>query len=200
MIKRTVREDVTLEICIENLPSKNEEKLTPKMVRRLLGIDNKEIADLCRQISLIPKKDAKGQTYFSKDDVDVLKKIKSLHDESISKIKQDNVVNYMARTQQRNYEPVAVQTQTNAVATNELLASFASLEKKMMARISKVIDEKLDGMDEVVVELIRCKTENESLRQKINDLNKELYDVKNEANSYKALGFNLFVKQNKNSF
>ena len=74
------------------------------------------------------------------------------------------------------------------------------MEKKMMAKISKVIDEKLDGMDEVVVELIRCKTENESLRQKINDLNKELYDVKNEANSFKALGFNLFVKQNKSSF
>ena len=55
------------------------------------------------------------------------------------------------------------------------------------------------GMDEVVVELVRCKTENETLRYKMNELNKELYYLKNELNSYKNLGFGLYVKKNKNS-
>ena len=46
-------------------------------------------------------------------------------------------------------------------------------------------------MDDVVVELIRCKTDNETLKQKIVDLNKEVYQLKNELNSYRpvALGF-----------
>ena len=69
------------------------------------------------------------------------------------------------------------------------------MEEKLIDKISKVIDEKLDGMDEVVVELIRCKTENETLRQKINELNKQVYSMKNQVSSFKPLGLNLFIKQ-----
>ena len=61
--------------------------------------------------------------------------------------------------------------------------------------IAKVIDEKLEGMDDVVVELIRCKTDNETLKQKIVDLNKEVYQLKNELNSYKSVGFGLYKKK-----
>ena len=71
------------------------------------------------------------------------------------------------------------------------------MENNLSDRIAKVIDEKLEGMDEVVVELIRCKTDNETLRQKIIDLNKEIYQLKNDVNSYKSIGMGLYVKQNK---
>ena len=54
-----------------------------------------------------------------------------------------------------------------------ILNSLKEMENKLSNRIAKVIDEKLEGMDEVVVELIRCKTDNETLRQKIIDLNKK---------------------------
>ena len=69
--------------------------------------------------------------------------------------------------------------------------SMASCTTNCLAPVAKVIDEKLEGMDDVVVELIRCKTDNETLKQKIVDLNKEVYQLKNELNSYKpvALGF-----------
>ena len=65
----------------------------------------------------------------------------------------------------------------------------------MSDKIAKVIDEKLEGMDEVVVELIRCKTDNETLRQKIVDLNKEIYHLKNKLNCYKSVGLGLYVKK-----
>ena len=65
----------------------------------------------------------------------------------------------------------------------------------MSDKIGKVIDEKLEGMDEVVVELIRCKTDNETLRQKIIDLNKEIYQLKNEVTCYKSVGFGLYKKK-----
>ena len=57
----------------------------------------------------------------------------------------------------------------------------------------------LDGMDEVVVELVRCKTENETLRYKMNELNKELYNIKNELSKYHSLGLGLYVKKNNDS-
>ena len=50
-------------------------------------------------------------------------------------------------------------------------------------------------MDDVVVELIRCKTDNETLKQKIVDLNKEVYQLKNELNSYKSVGFGFYKKK-----
>ena len=79
----------------------------------------------------------------------------------------------------------------NSAAVRSILTTLQDLEVKLSNKIAKVIDEKLEGMDDVVVELIRCKTDNETLKQKIVDLNKEVYQLKNELNSYKpvALGF-----------
>ena len=80
---------------------------------------------------------------------------------------------------------------SGSAAVSSILASLQSLETKLSDKIAKGIDEKLEGMDDVVVELIRCKTDNETLKQKIVDLNKEVYQLKNEINSYRpvALGF-----------
>ena len=49
-------------------------------------------------------------------------------------------------------------------------------------------------MDEIVVELIRCKTENEKLRQKVDDLTKENYRIKATASTYRPIAFGLYVK------
>ncbi len=179
-----------METCIEKLPAQNGEKLTPKMVRRMLGIDNKEIADLCRQISLIPKKDVKGQTYFSKEDVEVLKRIKTLHNNSLAKSDVSKIVNYPVTS--RKSETIM---HNLSKESDSLAVTLNSIENKLVSKISQVIDEKLDGMDEVVVELIRCKTENESLRQKINELNKEVFELKNDNSSFKSIGLNLYIKK-----
>ena len=74
------------------------------------------------------------------------------------------------------------------------------MEENVTQSVSRVIDEKLDGMDEVVVELIRCKTENENLRQKLNQLNKENYNLKNMLNNFKSIGLGLFIKKKNDDF
>ena len=70
-----------------------------------------------------------------------------------------------------------------------------NITDKISDIIQKKLDEKLDGMDEVVVELVRCKTENETLRYKMNELNKEVYNLKNELSRFKALGLGFYVKK-----
>ena len=75
------------------------------------------------------------------------------------------------------------------------MTKLESIENNITSSVAKTIDEKLEGMDEVVVELISCKTENERLRQKINELNKENYQLKNTINSYKPLALGLYVKR-----
>ena len=155
--------------------------LSPQEVRSILKTDNKEIVELCKRASILPRKNSKGQTYFSYEEVKNLRKIQ-------------------AQVRGVVTDPVAVRTpamvsssaaQSNSAAVRSILTTLQELEVKLSNKIAKVIDEKLEGMDDVVVELIRCKTDNETLKQKIVDLNKEVYQLKNELNSYKpvALGF-----------
>ncbi len=51
--------------------------LLPNDVRKLLNVDNKEIVELCKKTSVTPKKDHKGQIYFSIDEVKKLRNAKS---------------------------------------------------------------------------------------------------------------------------
>ena len=143
--------------------------LSPQEVRDILNTDNKEIVELCKRASILPKKNDKGQTYFSYDEV---KHLRSLQQKKL---------------------PAAAPSNASAVAS--ILTSIKSMESSLSDKIAKVIDEKLEGMDEVVVELIRCKTDNETLKQKIIDLNKEIYQLKNDLNSYKPIGLGLYRKK-----
>ena len=43
----------------------SDKVLLPNDVRRLLNVDNREIVELCKKTSVNPKKDSKGQIYFS---------------------------------------------------------------------------------------------------------------------------------------
>lgn len=157
--------------------------LSPQEVRNILKADNKEIVELCKRASILPKKDKRGQTYFSYDEVKNLRKVQS----------QKNVVtNPLAKV---GVSARSAAKQPSAVMN--ILSSLKDMETKLSDRISKIIDEKLEGMDEVVVELIRCKTDNETLRQKIIDLNKEIYQLKNDVHSYKPVGLGFYKKKEK---
>ena len=152
-----------------------EKILSPQEVRAILNTANKEIVELCKRASIMPRKNSKGHTYFSYDEVKNLRKVQA----------QKKVTN-----------PIVTSVQKQPTAIQNILTSLKEMENNLSDRIAKVIDEKLEGMDEVVVELIRCKTDNETLRQKIVDLNKELYQLKNELNTYKPVAMGFYVKKN----
>lgn len=158
----------------------NERTLTPQEVRTILKTDNKEIVELCKKASIRPRKNEKGYTYFSYDEVKNLRKVQAQ-------------VNGVTNPISSKSSALAVSSSNPAVKS--ILTSLQELENKLGERIAKVIDEKLEGMDDVVVELIRCKTDNETLKQKIVDLNKEIYQLKNELNSYKPVGLGFYKKK-----
>lgn len=162
----------------------NERTLTPQEVRTILKADNKEIVDLCKKAAIRPRKNAMGHTYFSYDEVKNLRKIQA----QVNGVVTNPV---LSRTPVMAGGSSSTAVTNNSAAVRSILTTLQDLEVKLSNKIAKVIDEKLEGMDDVVVELIRCKTDNETLKQKIVDLNKEVYQLKNELNSYKpvALGF-----------
>ncbi len=158
--------------------------LLPNDVRRLLNVDNREIVELCKKTSVSPKKNKLGQIYFSIDEVKRLKSAKSsmLTGNGIRKMTKEETL------------PVMTKPNSQAVV-NGLLDTLNRMENNITTSMTKLIDEKLEGMDDVVVELIRCKTDNETLKQKIVDLNKEVYQLKNELNSYKPVGLGFYKKK-----
>ena len=140
-----------MEISIEKTDG-NSNRLTPSEVRSILGVDNNSILELCKLGNILPKKNSKGNTYFSKDEVSVLQKLQALHNQSSSS--------------SITKAPIACPTKTASedkiaqFAIENMVSSLNVMQDNLTKKLSKILDEKLDGMDEVIVELIRCKTEN----------------------------------------
>ena len=158
----------------------NQDKiLLPNDVRKLLNVDNKEIVELCKKTSVNPKKNSKGQIYFSVDEVRKLKNAKS------SMNNEKTALSLVSKPQSQ-------------MVVNNLLETLSNMENNITESMSKLIDEKLEGMDDVVLELVRCKTENENLKNKVNELNKENFKLKNILNSFKPLMCGFYVKEENN--
>ena len=158
--------------------------LLPNDVRKLLNADNKEIVELCKKTSVTPKKNKLGQVYFSIDEV---KKLKSAKSSLIA----GNGIKKMNKN-----ENLPVMTKPNSQAVvNGLLETLNRMENSITSSMTKVIDEKLEGMDDVVLELVRCKTENENLKNKVNELNKENFKLKNILSSFKPLFAGFYIKK-----
>lgn len=163
------------------LMNANPEKiLLPNDVRKLLNVDNKEIVELCKKTSVNPKKDSKGQIYFSVDEVRKLKNAKS---------------SVVAEMNEKKSALSLVSKPNSQAVVNNLLDTLNKMESNITTSMTKLIDEKLEGMDDVVLELVRCKTENENLKNKVNELNKENFKLKNILNSFKPLMCGFYIKK-----
>ena len=155
----------------------NENILSPQDVRKILESDNMEIVKLCKKADITPRKTDDGKTYFSLDDVRALKQAKD---------SSSNV-------------PATMSKNASQLVVDSLLKTLQRMENNITDSVSKILDERLEGMDEVVVELIRCKTENENLKNQIEELTKENYSLKKENASYRPFMLGLYTKDQINN-
>ena len=159
----------------------NQDKmLLPNDVRKLLNIDNREIVELCKKTSVNPKKDSKGQIYFSVEEVKKLKNAKT---------------SVMSEMNEKKSALSLISKPNSQMVVNNLLETLNKMENNITTSMTKLIDEKLEGMEDVVLELVRCKTENENLKNKVIELNKENFRLKNILNSFKPLVCGFYVKK-----
>ena len=169
---------------VEKIENKD---FSPKEIREMLGIDNLQIQELCKIADIKLKKNNRGLTYFTKDDALRLRNVSE-------KVKESTSMTVPTKN--------TVLKGTNTISNGsivQLVDTLRNIERSMTDRLTKVLDEKLDGMDDVVMELIRVKTENETMRFKINELNKENYRLKKEVNSFKKVPFGFYAKTSNDS-
>ena len=146
--------------------------LSPSEVRDILNADNEEIISLCKRASIVPKRNRRGLTYFSYNDVKRLQEAK-------------------------NMKSSLVRITPNAVV-DRIMSSFSQIEEKISNNIldtlDKKLEEKMQGVEGMAAELIKVQTENEKLKNKIIELNRENVHMKMELEKFEKIGFGFYKK------
>lgn len=146
--------------------------LSPSEVRDILNADNEEIISLCKRASIVPKRNRRGLTYFSYNDVKRLQEAKSM-------------------------KSSLVRITPNAVV-DRIMSSFSQMEEKISNNIldtlDKKLEEKMQGVESMAAELIKVQTENEKLKNKIIELNRENVHMKMELEKFEKIGFGFYKK------
>jgi hypothetical protein len=78
-----------------------------------------------------------------------------------------------------------------------VVQAISHSKEYILNEMSRLLDDRLAGLDEVVVELIRTKSENDALRSKINTLSREKQALLDEVESFKPVQFGFYKKVRK---
>ena len=197
-----------------------ELKINVEELEIILNSNIEEVISLCKKACLKPKTDTQGNAYFTKSDVDVLKKIKELYKQTqdMKEVQAQSIqskveaqtqaqvqaqdlqnpvrkINFLEKAKMRTKQEAIFPLSENTSIVTHLANQMEKFESSIVSKMSAVLSEKMDGFDEIIVELIRSKTENENLRQQINNLNKQVYIMKKELASYKPIWLGLYAKK-----
>lgn len=146
--------------------------LTPGEVRDILDADNEEIISLCKRASIVPRRNRRGLTYFSYDDVKRLQQAKQMKN-TLVRISPNQVV-------------------------DRIMNSFSQMEEKISNNILETLDKKLEekvkNIEGMASEVIKLQTENEKLKNKIMELNRENIHMKMELDKFEKVGFGFYKK------
>ena len=146
--------------------------LTPGEVREILSADNDEIINLCKRTAIRPKRNKRGLTYFSYDEVKRLQHAKQMQT-SLVRISPAQVV-------------------------DKIMNSFAQMEENISNNILDAVDkklaEKMQNIEGMASELIKLQTENEKLKNKIIELNRDNVQMKMELEKFEKIGFGFYRK------
>ncbi len=93
--------------------------------------------------------------------------------------------------------PVTHSTSGSKVAT--LMNEVINARNYIVEEISATFEKRLEKLDDAIVELISCKTENERLKGKIDNLTRENYRLKKEVESFKSIMPGVFIKLKKDT-
>lgn len=188
----------------------NTLEILPKTVRELLKIDNEGILSLCKAANIPLRQNEKGLTYFTTEDVKTLKKLQDIQKKAKvqeekflqlkNKLKKLPALNKSSDVQTKtNEETLTLLKQiTGAVKNieNGIYDKFANL---LDTKLENKLEEKLGGIDEVIMDLVRSKVEADELRKQIAENDKEIFALKNQLASFKKVAGNLYIKKSPES-
>ncbi|MCE3234273.1 MAG: hypothetical protein K0Q50_453 [Vampirovibrio sp.] len=185
-------------------------------VMELLGLDERELMVYVQMLSLSPRKDEKtSRLIFTHRDIEVLKKAAEMkkHGEDPDTIARQlggkplqtgvskpSTPETETGGKQPAYMPTVTPNQavrpTTAGKDNitTMVEAVSQVKEGILKDLSRLLDDKLSGLDEVVVELIRCKSENDSLKKKLDDAVRSKETLEYELSRFKPVQFGFYRK------
>ncbi len=192
---------------------------TAAYVTQLLGVGETELMNFVRTLAMVPQVDERTQRVtFTHADTERLRKAIEMNrrGESLDHIAQSfgvttaesAVIPTMPTStfgNQMAQQPVSVVSssslQTGSGSNLAMVVEAVSSAKEgILNDMSRLLDDKLAGLDEVVVELIRCKSENDTLKQKVTLLASEKQALEDELSCYAPAGFGFYRKEEQNKY
>lgn len=183
-------------------------------VMELLGLDERELMVYVQMLSLSPRKDEKtGRLIFTHRDIEVLKKAAEMkkHGEEPDAIARQlggkplqTGATKPNTPDTEGGKPAYMSTVTPSQAVRPTAAgkdnittmveAVSQVKEGILKDLSRLLDDKLSGLDEVVVELIRCKSENDSLKKKLDDAVRSKETLEYELSRFKPVQFGFYRK------
>lgn len=178
---------------------------TARYLQELLGLDESALSALIRALQLQPAQDPYTQAdIFSSTDLELLRQAVDLNrqglglKEIVGQLRPGLQNGALANTTTTGRLSATSGSGLGGARSSESLAvlvdAISSSKDSIMEEISRLLDDRLSGLDEVVVELIRCKSENDALRQKLSQAIREKEGLQEELGKFKPVQFGFFKK------
>jgi DNA-binding transcriptional MerR regulator len=177
---------------------------TPAYVQQLLEVDEQVLVSYVHALGITPQQDdITGSLIFTQADVDALRR--TIHAEQTGLA---NPVNRMMPTSkvdpgmldnQPGQDAALLTRQVNAPAPEAgqlgvVVDAVNQVKAGILKDLSQLLDDKLSGLDEVVIELIRAKSDNDSLKQRLSLMQDEVEHLKFELGRFKPVQFGFYRK------
>jgi DNA-binding transcriptional MerR regulator len=186
-------------------------------VMELLGLEERELMSYVQMLNLAPRKDEKtGRIIFTHRDIEALKKANELKKQGEQ---PDTISRQVSTGKSVPGKPFTnkPESETGLSKTGHLspttpggqalrssaggkdnitvmVEAVSQVKEGILKDLSRLLDDKLSGLDEVVVELIRCKSENDSLKKKLDEAVRSKETLEYELSRFKPVQFGFYRK------
>lgn len=192
---------------------------TLSYVMELLGLEERELMSYVQTLGLNPRKDEKtGRVIFTHRDIEAVKKAKDLKKSgeltegmaqpiSINKVAsgqntapktEDEALGAAGKSGYMSPMSGSGQSLRNAAGGKDnitvMVEAVSQVKEGILKDLSRLLDDKLSGLDEVVVELIRCKSENDTLKKKLDEAVRAKETLEYELSRFKPVQFGFYRK------
>ncbi|MEI8388485.1 MAG: hypothetical protein WCG23_01240 [bacterium] len=77
----------------------------------------------------------------------------------------------------------------------QMINALIHTQNHIVQELTEVFDKRLEKFDDIILDLIRCKTENERLKQKVDNLTRDNYKSKKEIESFRSVIPGVYIKK-----
>jgi hypothetical protein len=172
---------------------------TMAYVCELLNTDESRVTALCNTLGIQPHRNERtGHMFFGLKDLEQLQSAMENGDISSDSPSQLPQRSQTAIASSKNtYSSVPQRSTGSSLSRTELSAiveSVSNAKEEILKDLSQLLDDKLSGLDEVVVELIRSKSENDSLREELKRIEENKTHLESELSKFKPAAFGFYRK------